>query len=149
MSIASSAVVRPSRCVRLLHAGFCCCVIASAAWCEGRAGIALCVVAGLAGLIFVVKKTKPRRIDIVDVGTVRLAVYQQSGDAGAAVPVSLLGGSTLWPWLLVLRLGLAGGRVATLLVLPDSTAAVSFRLLALACRAIAARGGEIKKSGDA
>ncbi|WP_295995920.1 hypothetical protein [Rugamonas sp.] len=71
-----------------------------------------------------------------------MAVYQKAGGVHAGVPVSLLGGSTLWPRLLVLRLGREDGGVATLLVLPDSVAAATFRPLALACRAIAARGAE-------
>lgn len=142
MSIAVSAVVRPSSCVRLLHAGFCCATIASAAWCDGRLGALLCVIGGLAGLAGGLKKAKPRRIDIFDVGQLRLTVYQQAGAACAAVPVVLLDGSTLWPRLLLLRLGQDGGPVTALVVLPGSVEVAAFRPLALACRAIAARSVE-------
>ena len=139
MSIAVSAVVRPSFSVRLLHAGFCCAAIASSAWCDGRAGAVMCVIGGLLGMLRGLKKVKASRIDIFDVGQWRLTVYQHAGAARVAVPVSLLAGSTLWPQLLLLRLGPAGGAATALLVLPGTVDGAVFRPLALACRAIAAR----------
>ena len=83
-----------------------------------------------------------RRVDIFDVGPLRLTVYQQAGAAHAAVPVLLLDGSTLWPRLLLLRLGQVGGPVTALVVLPGTVEAAAFRPLALACRAVAARSDE-------
>src|SRR5471030_558161 len=142
MSIAVSAVVRPSFSVRLLHAGFCCAAIASSAWCDARLSAVLCVVGGLAGMACGLKKAKASRLDIFDVGQLRLTVYQQVGAADAAVPVVLLDGSTLWPRLLLLRLGQAGGAATTLIVLPGTVEEVAFRPLALACRAIAVRSPE-------
>jgi toxin CptA len=58
-----------------------------------------------------------------------------------AEPLRLLPGSTLWPGLLLLRLGGAGGGIKVLAVLPDSVTRTGFRALALACRALAARAG--------
>ena len=142
MSIGVSAVVRPSSCVRLLQAGFCCAAIASSAWCDGRVGAVMCVIGGLAGMLRGLKKAKASRIDIFDVGQLRLTVYQHAGSAHAAVPVSLLAGSTLWPRLLLLRLGPARGAATALLVLPGTVDETAFRPLALACRAIAARSAE-------
>src|SRR5471030_162298 len=140
MSIAVSVVVRPSFGVRLLHVGFCCAAVASSACCDGWLGAALCVAGGLLPILCGRKKAKASRLDVFDVGQLRLTVYQQSGGAHAAVPVSLLDGSTLWPRLLLLRLGRAGAPVVALLVLPGTVEAAAFRPLALACRAISARG---------
>lgn len=142
MSIAVSAVVRPSSGLRLLHAGFCCAAIASSACCDGRLGAALCVAGGLAALLCGRQNAKASRLDVFDVGQLRLTVYQQSGAAHAAVPVRLLDGSTLWPRLLLLRLGQAGGSAVALLVLPGTVEGAAFRPLALACRAISARSAE-------
>lgn len=54
-------------------------------------------------------------------------------------PAELRAGAVLWPWLLVLPLRLADGRLVRLLVLPDSVAPGAFRPLSVACRACAAR----------
>ncbi|MYM66658.1 hypothetical protein GTP45_07410 [Pseudoduganella sp. FT55W] len=48
-----------------------------------------------------------------------------------------LGGSTLWPRLLLLRLQDETGRVQLLTVLPDCVARQQWRTVALACRAAA------------
>jgi hypothetical protein len=81
-----------------------------------------------------------RQFDISGVGQPRLAVYPQSGGENEnAAPLHLLAGSTLWPGLLLLRLGRAGEPPERLCILPDSVAAGGFRAMALACRAIAAR----------
>ena len=139
MSIAVSAVVRPSLGLRLLHGGFCVGVMLSAGCCAGPVGALLCVLAGLSGLLLLRRGTTLYAIDISGVGQLRLTVYQQAGDGVAAEPVRLLAGSTLWPGLLLLRLGRGDGRVATLAVLPDCVAPAAWRALALACRASAAR----------
>ncbi|MBV6325017.1 hypothetical protein KVP70_29285 [Duganella sp. HSC-15S17] len=55
----------------------------------------------------------------------------------------LLEGSTIWPGLLMLRLGDGDGKVRLVTVLPDSVTGADWRALSLACRAIAARA-EIK-----
>lgn len=90
----------------------------------------LSLAAALALLITLCRPVKPVGIDISGVGRIRLTVYQQQ--------VRLLPGSTFWPWLMLLRL--QAERSCWLLVLPDSVAPDGFRRLALALRAIAARG---------
>jgi len=137
MSIAVSVIVRPSSGLRLVHAGLCCCVMVSAAACPGWCAPLLCVLAGLLGW-----RGRPHRnvcqLDISGVGQLRLAVYREHGAA-----LRLLQGSTIWPGLLLLRLGGDGGRVQVLIVLPDSVMPADWRALSLACRAITARA-EIK-----
>ncbi|MBV7535241.1 hypothetical protein KW842_05610 [Duganella sp. sic0402] len=132
MSIAVSIVVRPSRGLRIAHAGLCCCVMASAAVCPGMLASALCLLSGALAGWFGRPSAIARRVDISGVGQLRLAVYQNHGDT-----VHLLGGSTLWPHLLLLRLRDAAGRTQVLLVLPDCVAPAEWRALALACRAAA------------
>ncbi|MFS2003447.1 hypothetical protein ACEN9F_07425 [Duganella sp. CT11-25] len=132
MSIAVSVIVRPSSVLRVAHAGLCCCVMASAAVCPGVAAPWLCVLAGVFGWLFGRPPGIARRLDISGVGQVRLTVYQQTG-----APLRLLDGTTLWPGLLLLRLGGADGGGHVLVVLPDSVARPERRALALACRAAA------------
>jgi toxin CptA len=140
MSIAVSVIVRPSSGLRALHAGLCCCVMASAAVCldTGWAAPSLCVLAGLAGALCGRPPRIARRLDISGVGQLRLTVYQEGGAA-----LRLLEGSTIWPGLLLLRLGGEDGAVRWLTVLPDSVTRAEWRVLSLACRALAARA-EIK-----
>jgi toxin CptA len=132
MSIAVSVIVRPSRCLRLAHAGVCCCVMASAAACPGVLAPLLCLLAGALAWLGGRLPAIARRLDISGVGQVRLEVYQDEGSA-----LRLLDGSTLWPRLLLLRLGDEAGAVQVLAVLPDSVAPPQWRALALACRAAA------------
>lgn len=140
MSIAVSAVVRPSPCLRLLQAGFALCALAAAVAGQQPPLIAIsCAAASLWGLYCALRRCKTHRLDISGIGQIRLAVYLLSAHSTAPVTVSLQAGSTCWPWLLLLRLGQDGGAVTALLVLPDSVAAGQFRALALACRACAAK----------
>ena len=134
MPIAVSAIVRPSRGLRLAHAGLCCCVLASAAVCPGVVAPLLCLLAAVLGWMCGRPRAIARQLDISGIGQLRLALYQHSGTA-----LRLQDGSTLWPRLLLLRLGDESGCVQTLVVLPDSVAPHEWRALALACRA-AARG---------
>jgi hypothetical protein len=150
MSIAVTVIVRTSASLRLAHAGLCCCVVTSAAACPGRVAPLLCVLAGLAGWWWGRPPRKACTLDISGVGQLRLTVYQQIGTT-----LRLLDGSTLWPGLLLLRLGDGGsnddsrgdshgnssgdGRVRTLVVLADSVSRPELRALSLACRAVAAR----------
>lgn len=156
MSIAVTAVVRPSPCLRLLQAGFAVCGLA-AALAAGQAGLPpflaiSCVVASLIALWRLPRGATAHRFDISGIGQIRLAVYLLSADCSPPVtplPVALLPGSTCWPWLLVLRLrpceapGVAGragpALPPVLIVLPDSVPPGVFRPLAVACRACAAK----------
>jgi toxin CptA len=132
MSIAVSVIVRPSFGLRVAHAGLCCCVMASALACPGVVAPLLCVLAGLLGWWFGRPSGIAHRLDISGVGQVRLTVYQQTGAV-----LRLLDGTTLWPGLLLLRLGGEDGRAQVLVVLPDSLAQGERRALGLACRAAA------------
>lgn len=171
MSIAVSAVIRPSRQLRWLHALLCVLVLAAAG--AFRQPVPQCVMAG-AVLVSACRRRRGVngvRLDISGVGGIRLAVYQRkvrseayeeahddahheacndasntaqawSGPEGAAAgqEVWLMPGSTLWPALLLLRLRSADGTVFWLPVLPDTVAPDVLRRVALAMRAIAARG---------
>lgn len=132
MSIAVSVIVRPSRGLRLAHAALCCCVMASAAACPGSVAPLLCLLAGVLAWLCGRPRAIARRLDISGVGLLRLALYQSKG-----ATVQLLGGSTLWPRLLLLRLRDEAGRVQLLAVLPDCVARQQWRAVALACRAAA------------
>jgi len=134
MSIAVSVFVRPSRLLRLLQGGFCLSLALMAAALPLWQGAPLAA-AALAALWAAVYPGKPAHIDISGVGRIRLTVYRKQG-----LDVRLLPGSTFWPQLMLLRLRPESGRTRWLLVLPDSVAAPQFRRLALALRAIAARG---------
>jgi toxin CptA len=132
MSIAVSVIVRPSRGLRIAHAGLCCCVMASAAACPGVLAPLLCLLAGALAWLGGRLPAIARQLDISGVGQMRLAVYQDNGSA-----LRLLDGSTLWPHLLLLRLGDEAGAAQVLAVLPDSVAPPQWRALAVACRAAA------------
>lgn len=132
MSNAVSVIVRPSRCLRLAHACLCCCVMASAAACPGVVAPLLCWLAGALAWRYGRPPAIAHQLDISGVGHMRLAVYQHNDGA-----LRLLGGSTLWPRLLLLRLCDAAGKARAVVVLPDSVAAAEWRALALACRAVA------------
>jgi hypothetical protein len=178
MSIAVSAVVRPSRNLRslVLAYGF---ANFAAAFAVGfllpeRFVLgplsSLCLLAvGMVLLSSVVRSTKLRQIDISGLGQVRLTVQQDMAwnDVDdvrvadmrvadmrvadmrvadmrvAGEPVALLAGSTVWPQLMLLRLGSAGGKVTVVPVLRDSVAPAVFRPLAVALGAIGGRGEPI------
>src|ERR1700741_3412403 len=98
MSIAVSAIVRPSPGLRLLHAGFCGCVLVSSLGCEGWLLRAVCMAAALAGWWLGRGAATVRQLYISGVGQLKLTVYQQDGaDESGAAPPQLLAGSTLWP----------------------------------------------------
>ncbi len=146
MTIAVSAVVARSRvliviCVAM--AG----VLLSAAVLLARAIPALSIVCAIAAVglgLFPLSTTKAFRIDVTDIGQILLTDTPQSAVADrtetavvAAEVVQLLGGSTLWSSLMVLRLQSASGRVRRLVLLPDSMDREAFRALSVACRWIA------------
>lgn len=114
MSIAVTVVIAPSRCLRILLAGFGASLLAAAcAVCfatpPGFAAAALVAAALLfAGVCVLHAALRPpmvHRIDISGPGRIRLTVQQGvRQDKQAALPARLLPGSTLWPRLLLLRL---------------------------------------------
>ena len=154
MSIAVSAVVRPSPCLRRLQAAFAALsggaalgLVSSAHFAWPFAGAGLTVLAALFLLCLRAKNGDLHRVDISGIGQIRLTVYQDMGFDGVAstleqdgsTVVALMPGSTLWPNLLLLRLRAADGNVTSLLIWPDSVAQALFRPLLVACRIIAAR----------
>lgn len=157
MSIAMTVVVAPSRCLRCLLAGFGACLCAAAfavGWLAPVrfAGAPLVAAALLfAGLCMAHAArlvAAVNRIDISGLGQLRLAVQQDVGtEAAGGVPVRLLPGSTLWPRLMLLRLGGASGTAGIacryVMVLPDSMEPGAFRALAVALGGI---GGQLAGS---
>ena len=159
MSIAVSAIVRPSRQLRRLHALLCVLVLAAAG--VFRQPVPQCV---MVAAVFASACRRRRgvngvRLDISGVGGIRLAVYQKEAGnrtqparppeaaardgpelVDAGTEVRLMPGSTLWPALLLLRLRSADGTVFWLPVLPDTVAPDVLRRVALAMRSIAAMG---------
>lgn len=145
-SIAVSALVVPSRRLWRLHVLLYLLVLLAAA-CAPHPSLRLALAAGAAlaawrGHGWVILA----RLDISGVGALRLAVYPlltgpvrapPPAWAGVARDVRLLPGSTLWPWLMLLRLRGDDGVVRWLTVLPDSVGPDAWRRLALALRSCA------------
>jgi toxin CptA len=100
-------------------------------------GAAVSLLAGLFCMHSLFQNRTPCCLDISPVGRIRVTVYQSMDSGGSA---ELMAGSTLWPGFLLLRLRGADGRTTTLLVWSGDVAEGAFRPLAVACRAIAARG---------
>ena len=149
MSIAVSATVVRSRllattCVAM--AG----VLSGAAmllWPMSPALVAVCAIAAAALALFPLSTAKTCRIDVTDIGQILLVENSHEAGAGSvettvanAEVVQLLGGSTFWSSLMVLRLQSASGRIHRLVLLPDSMDRETFRALSVACRWIASRG---------
>jgi toxin CptA len=148
LSLAVSALVKPSRLLRLGLAAYALAnALAAAALTQEalvhQAGwLALACLAGaLAAGAAAGKAEMTRVIDISGPGEIRLTVQQSIGAAAPpAVLVSLLPGSTIWPRCLLLLLRPPdGGRATVLVILPDSLAPGDFRKLSVAIRAIARR----------
>ncbi len=137
MSIAVSAIIHPSPSLRVAQAALCAAVLACGVWAGPGVAGALLLAAGMAGVVCQRRLVKLARIDISAVGQIRLTVYHQREirHAGRGQRVRLMPGSTLWPGLLLLRLGSEAGRCYWLVVLPDSAAPEVRRRLALAARA--------------
>jgi toxin CptA len=155
MSLAVSAVIRPSRLLRSAlvvyaaanfgaglalasnpHASFLlsdwlagCCLLAAAG--------ALCSRAGAGNT---------RRVDISGLLEIRVTVQQnvemRTNSAHGAL-MHLMQGSTVWPSVMLLLLRADDGSVTVLTVMPDSVAPDQFRALAVAIRAIAGRNNSL------
>jgi toxin CptA len=157
MSIAVSAVVKPSRLLLVMVGGMCAGVILVGVTVGAgllgelallpRAGIAVtCILLALFGFYRTVQTRKTHHIDISGIGQIRLA--ETSGlAASSSMPsnwhadgevVSLMANSTLWPYLLLLRLKTEQQRITVLPILPDSIDEGGFRALSVACHWIAA-----------
>ena len=150
MSIAVSATIHPSRVQMLAVVGMLI-VIEACAFLLGAdtalplamrtALSAVCAGTGLTAFLVFAVRRKAFRIDISGIGQIRLQEYRRGAAAalaGSGEVVQLLGDSTLWPWMLVLRLQSQQGRVTEVTVLPDSLSRDAFRSVCVACRWIAA-----------
>lgn len=161
MSIAVSAVIRPSRlALGMIGTIFVATVVIALSIGAGYIGelsfaarsaiVVACVAAGMSALYSTRQIRKTRHIDISGIGQIRLVE-----DSALAAPsflasdfqgrrigevLSLLEDSTLWSFLLLLRLKGEGNRIRTLIVLPDSVDIGTFRMLSVACRWVAAHG---------
>jgi len=149
MSIAVSARIGRSR----LLASIC---IAMAGVLLGAAALLMtdmqalsvvCAIAAAGLALFPLAAINACRIDVTDIGQILLthtaheAVADRTDTATASAEVvQLLGDSTLWSSLMVLRLQSASGRITRLVLLPDSMDREAFRALSVACRWIASRG---------
>lgn len=147
MSIAVSAVIAPSRLLRLLLFGFGACCVAAAVALAGPqaarfhypwAGAALCVAGAV--LAWRAAPATTRRIDISGPGEIRLLVQHSMGPVMELLPFC-----TVWPWLMLLLLRAAGQGVTVVCILPDSVPPEQFRNIALAIRTIAGRDQEFRK----
>ncbi len=106
----------------------------------------ICAIAGIALILFPISTTKAHRIDVTGIGEILLthtpdeAVADRTNESViTAEVVQLLGDSTLWSSLMVLRLQSASGRRHSLVLLPDSMDREAYRALSIACRWITSR----------
>lgn len=153
MSIAVSALIKPSRCYAILVIGF-----AAFFWLTGMlifagrmggfilyARIWLMPVFLLAGLLLVFdyfRTRKTLRIDISGNGQIRLKEYKgnefdvsesENGSSNGS-PWKLMGNSTIWPWLMVLNLESETGHISRILIFFDSMPTDDFKVLYAAFR---------------
>jgi hypothetical protein len=109
---------------------------------------AMIVVAALA-LSTVFLRRKTFHIDISGIGQIRLKEdigigglrrqREEHKNGNSSHLVQLMEDSTIWPYLLLLRLRAENRRIHTLVILPDCMDQHAFRTLAVACRWIAAQ----------
>lgn len=153
MSIAVSAVIRPSRCFALISLlmgitllGAAALLAAGGATMFHHALSAACVLTGAGISLFPLSRTKALRIDVSGIGQIRLVDTCPEAAAGSnemsvsdGEVVQLLRGSTFWSSLMVLRLQRRSGQKTVLLILPDSMDSDGFHALSVACLWTAAR----------
>lgn len=159
MSIAISAVIRPSRLIlfSMLVMGlgtFSFGILVGTGWIgnfsiHGRLVIAfVCIGSALFSIFHHFRTRKTLRIDISGIGQIRLLEYTEVARSFAMwqrvtekseEEYQMMEGSTLWPNLLFLRLKSSDGRVEKISILPDSVMPDEFRALSIAFCWIAAR----------
>jgi len=153
MSIAVSALVRPSRIQRLVWGG---CGLASGAsavavgllapehfLCSSL--VALALAGAGAAVLAAAGHAKTHRIDISGTGDLCVTVQQGvgddlAGDARQGVRAVLLPGSVVWPMLMLLRHAVPGARARVVAVWRDSVDADTWRALAVALAVVGRRG---------
>lgn len=159
MSIAVSAIVRPSRILLALVSIMCAgtAIIGVAIACDaiGDLSLALRISIGAAIIFLAVfgfyhgtRHQKILHIDISGAGQFRLAEVGSAGPCtntnwphvgSHGAVVALLRNSTIWPHMLLLRLQADNGKITVVPILPDSVSRDSFRALSVACRWIVTR----------
>lgn len=156
MSIAASVVVNPSRFLLAAVGGMCIGIAFFAGMIGlGRIGelstsvraltAGSCIFSAFSGFYWTVRARKTFRIDISDIGQIRLEEYIGSGkcsllaEGAKSKVVSLMADSTIWPHLLLLRLKSEDDQIKVLAILRDCVEDDAFRTLSIACRWIAAQ----------
>ncbi|WP_211462965.1 flagellar hook-length control protein [Collimonas silvisoli] len=162
MSIALSAVIRPSKvlsamvALQCLLAGSIGILIAIGAvgnlpLPERLALAGLCLFAAMYGITRYYRSRQAVQIDISGSGRIRIAEMATAQVLPAAKQIpstaKLLEGTTLWSHLLLLRLRLDSGSVRTIAILPDCVSNDTFRNLSVACRWIASRTNKTGSAG--
>ena len=146
MSIAVTAVVKPSRLLRAALVLYGAANLAVAGQLLAAAPgafrlpwlIAACCLAAAAGAVAgLVAAGNKRRIDISGVGEMRVTVQQKLALAVIDnMPCRLMPGSAVWPGLLMLLMRGDKEKTVIVAVFADSVSAEEFRALAVAMRAI-------------
>ena len=118
--------------------------------------VLLCVAAAIYSFSYSVRIRKIFFIDISGTGVIHLRQTDQvvlpesprliSDPQASGEVVQLLGNSTLWSMLLLLRFQLANGSVKSVIICPDSLDEGSFRALSTACRWIAGQNSVARMS---
>jgi toxin CptA len=153
MSIAVSALVRPSRIQRCVWGGCglaqCVAALAVGLLAPERFLLTPVVALALAGagaavLRAAALRPKTHRIDISGTGDLRVTVQQgvggRDGDAPSDGGAVLLPGSVIWPMLMLLRHAVPGAAPQVLSVWRDSVDAAAWRALAVALAVVGRRG---------
>ena len=153
MSIAVSALVRPSRIQRCVWGGCglaqCAAALAVGLLAPERFLLTPVVALALAGAGAAVLRAaairpKTHRIDISGTGDLRVTVQQDVDGRGGRAPSGdgavLLPGSVIWPMLMVLRHAAPGTGPRVLCVWRDSVDAAAWRALAVALAVVGRRG---------
>jgi hypothetical protein len=151
MSIAVSAVVKPSRLLHAMVWGMCLCVVFSGAmlgasqagylapWVRIFIGCACALIAAVHFFQFTYRR-KAYSVDISGLGQIRLTEIRKPSkilQENDSTVVCLGRGSTLWPNMLLLRLKSESQRVTVVPIFRDSVSAGDFRKISVACRWIA------------
>jgi toxin CptA len=149
MTIAVSALVRPSRIQRLVWGacGLALCasalavglVVPESFLCQPLVAFALGG-AGAAVLAATTVCVKTHRIDISGTGDLRVTVQQGVGGAPPDGRAVLLPGSVVWPMLMLLRHAAPGAGPRVVAVWRDSVDAAAWRALAVALAVVGRRG---------
>ncbi|MES2832246.1 MAG: protein YgfX [Pseudomonadota bacterium] len=156
MSIAVSALIIPSRIVKVLTVVMCAGAIAIGA--TIGAGVsndlmlgvrltlaAVCILSALSVIKNVWANGESHRLDISATGIISICVADSaktditSNSQQRPHICTLLPSSTLWSSMMILNLQGHDGRKSTLVVFPDTLSNESFRSLSVACRWLAAR----------